>query len=95
MDVSAEAADVVVRESLQATEAAAKLTLEITKNVTFIRHHFEGYIASHCLMYYTDEHGNPRSYVDADLRYQEETAMLSAIFSCQGPIQRGYHPISG
>ena len=33
MDVSAEAADVVVRESLQATEAAAKLTLEGLKNV--------------------------------------------------------------
>ena len=33
MDVSAEAADVVVRESIQATEAAAKLTLEGTKNV--------------------------------------------------------------
>ena len=32
MDVSAEAADVVVRESLQATEAAAKLTLEGMKN---------------------------------------------------------------
>ena len=33
MDVSADAADVVVRESLQATEAAAKLTLEGMKNV--------------------------------------------------------------
>ena len=33
MDVSAEAADVVVRESIQATEAAAKLTLEGMKNV--------------------------------------------------------------
>ena len=33
MDVSAEAAAVVVRESLQATEAAAKLTLEGVKNV--------------------------------------------------------------
>lgn len=33
MDVSAEAADVVVREGLQATEAAAKLTLEGVKNV--------------------------------------------------------------
>lgn len=33
MDVSAEAADVVVRESLQATEAAAKLTFEGMKNV--------------------------------------------------------------
>lgn len=59
-------------------EAAKKCD---TEAVDFIRHHFEGYIASHCLMYYTDEHGNPRSYVDADLRYQAETAMLSAIFS--------------
>lgn len=33
MDVSAEAADVVVRESLQATEAAAKLGLEGMKNI--------------------------------------------------------------
>ena len=33
MDVSAEAADVVVRESLQATEAAAKLTFEGMKNI--------------------------------------------------------------
>ena len=33
MDVSAEAADVVVREGLQATEAAAKLTGEALKNV--------------------------------------------------------------
>jgi hypothetical protein len=33
MDVSAEAADVVVRESIQATEAAAKLALEGMKNV--------------------------------------------------------------
>lgn len=36
MDVSAEAADVVVRESLQATEAAAKLTLEGMKNVAVL-----------------------------------------------------------
>ena len=33
MDVSAEAADVVVREGLQATEAAAKLAVEGMKNV--------------------------------------------------------------
>ena len=33
MDVSAEAADVVVREGLQATEAAAKMTGEALKNV--------------------------------------------------------------
>lgn len=33
MDVSAEAADVVVREGLQATEAAAKLTGDALKNV--------------------------------------------------------------
>lgn len=59
-------------------EAAKKCDAEA---VDFIRRHFEGYIASHCLMYYTDEHGNPRSYVDVDLHYQAETAMLSAIFS--------------
>ena len=33
MDVSAEAADLVVREGLQATEAAAKLTGDALKNV--------------------------------------------------------------
>ena len=59
-------------------EAAKKCDAEA---VDFIRRHFEGYIASRCLMYYTDEHGNPRSYVDADLHYQAETAMLSAIFT--------------
>ena len=49
--------------------------------VDFIRRHFEGYIASHCSMTYTDENGNKRSYVDDDLRYRAEAAMLSAIFT--------------
>lgn len=49
--------------------------------VDFIRRHFEGYIANRCLMTYADENGETRSYVDDDLRYRAETAMLSAIFS--------------
>ncbi len=52
-----------------------------TEAVDLIRHHFEGYIASQCLCNYTDENGYTHSYVDVDLRYQAETAMLSAIFS--------------
>lgn len=52
-----------------------------TEAVDFIRRHFEGYIASRCLCSYTDEYGATRSFVDTDLRYQAETAMLSAIFS--------------
>ena len=60
--------------------------IEAAKNcdaeaVDFIRQHFEGYIASRCLCSYTDENGTTRSLVDIDLRYQAETAMLSAIFS--------------
>ena len=49
--------------------------------VDFIRRDFEGYIASHCLITYADENGETRSYVDEDLRYRAEAAMLSAIFS--------------
>jgi len=52
-----------------------------TEAINLIRQHFEGYIASQCLCRYTDENGDTRSYVDIDLRYQAETAMLSAIFS--------------
>ncbi len=48
--------------------------------VDFIRRHFEGYIASQCLCHCTDEYGNIRSFVDDDLRYLAEAAMLSAIF---------------
>lgn len=59
-------------------EAAKRCDIEA---VDFIRRHFEGYIASHSLMTYTDEQGNTRSYVDDDLRYRAEAAMLSTIFS--------------
>lgn len=52
-----------------------------TEAVAFIRRHFDGYIASQCLCYCMDEYGNMRSFVDDDLRYQAETAMLSAIFT--------------
>lgn len=59
-------------------EAAKKCD---TEAVDFIRRHFEGYIVSQCSCNYTDEHGNTHTFVDSDLRYQAETAMLSAIFS--------------
>ena len=59
-------------------EAAKNCDVEA---VDFIRRHFEGYIASRCLCSYTDEYGATRSFVDIDLCYQAETAMLSAIFS--------------
>ena len=52
-----------------------------TEAVDFIRRHFEGYIASQCLSSYTDDYGGTRSFVDEDLRYRAEAAMLSAIFS--------------
>lgn len=52
-----------------------------TEAVDFIRRHFESYIASQCLTSCTDEYGNTHSFIDDDLRYQAETAMLSAIFS--------------
>ena len=60
--------------------------IEAAKNcdaeaVDFICRHFEGYIASQCLCNYTDEYGVVRSFVDTDLRYQAEAAMLSAIFT--------------
>lgn len=41
--------------------------------------HFEGYIASQCLIYYTDEYGNTRSIVDDDLYYQAQIALFRAI----------------
>ena len=51
--------------------------------VDFIRRHFEGYIANRCLNSYQDQSGNTRSYVDDDLRYHAEIALLSAIFTFQ------------
>lgn len=51
--------------------------------VDFIRRHFEGYIASRCLKYYSDQYGNMKSFVDDELLYHAENAMLSAIFAFQ------------
>ena len=51
--------------------------------VEFVFRHFEGFIASQCLINYTDEYGNTRSYIDDDLRYQAEIALLNAIVGFQ------------
>lgn len=54
-----------------------------TEAVEIIFRHFEGYIASQCICYYTDEQGNTQSYVDEDLRYQAEIALFNAIATFQ------------
>lgn len=54
-----------------------------TEAVEFVFRHFEGFIASQCLIYFTDEYGNMRSYVDDDLRYQAEIALFNAIAGFQ------------
>ncbi len=51
--------------------------------IEFVFRHFEGFIASQCLINYTDEYGNIRSYVDGDLRYQAEIALFNAIAGFQ------------
>ena len=51
--------------------------------ITFIRRHFEGYIASRCRNTYMDQYGSSKPFVDHELRYHAEIAMLSAIFSFQ------------
>lgn len=57
-------------------KAAKKFDAEA---VEFVCRHFDGYIASQCLSKYTDEHGNTRSFVDDDLRYQAKIALFNAI----------------
>lgn len=49
----------------------------------YIKRHFEGYIADHCLQTYIDEQGQSKQYVDEDLRYLAEIAMYAAIFKYQ------------
>ncbi len=49
--------------------------------VNFILQHFEGYIARRCLNTYADQYGNRKFFVDEDLRYHAESALLSAIFT--------------
>lgn len=55
--------------------------------VEFILRHFAGYIASRCINTCMDEQGNTCSFVDEDLRYQAEAALLTAIskFSFEAP----------
>lgn len=60
--------------------AAKKSDMEA---ITFIRRHFEGFIASRCLNTCADQYGNTKTLVDEDLRYHAENAMLSAIFTFQ------------
>lgn len=47
--------------------------------VEFVLHHFEGYIVSRCLSYYTDQYGKAHTFLDEDLRYCAKSALLSAI----------------
>ena len=47
--------------------------------VEFILHHFAGYIVSRCINTCMDEQGNTCSFVDEDLRYQAEAALLTGI----------------
>jgi hypothetical protein len=49
--------------------------------INYIKHHFEGYIASRCLVTYEDEDGHTYTYVDDDLRYQAEASLFASIFS--------------
>lgn len=64
-----------------ATIAAAKQS--DMEAIDFIRSHFERYITSRCLNSYSDQHGNMKSFVDDELLYHAENAMLSAIFTFQ------------
>ena len=51
--------------------------------VNIVFQHFRSYIAKRCLTTYKDEYGNLRTFIDSDLRYQAENALLSAIASFQ------------
>lgn len=59
-------------------EAAKKCDAEA---VEYIRHHFEGYIIARSLKRYSDQFGTEKSFLDDELHYYAETAMLSAIFT--------------
>ena len=50
-----------------------------TEAVKYVFRHFEGFIASQCLIDCTDELGNTRSIVDDDLCYQAQIALFRAI----------------
>lgn len=57
-------------------KAAKKFDAEA---VEFVFRHFEGFIASQCLIDCADEHGSTRSCVDDDLYYQAQLALFRAI----------------
>ncbi|MCI8474997.1 MAG: helix-turn-helix domain-containing protein [Oscillospiraceae bacterium] len=48
--------------------------------VKYIFEHFEGYIASHSLVWSEEADGVATSFVDEDLRYLAEVALSKAIF---------------
>lgn len=55
--------------------------------VTFVRRHFEGYIANRCLTTYMDKDDKYRPIVDDDLYYKAQLAIFAAItnFEFQEP----------
>lgn len=61
-------------------QAAKKFDAEA---VEFVFRHFEGFIASQCLIDCADESGNTRSCVDDDLYYQAQIALFRAIAGFQ------------
>lgn len=61
-------------------KAAKKFDAEA---VEFVFRHFEGFIASQCLIDCTDEYGNTHSCVDDDLYYQAQIALFRAIAGFQ------------
>ena len=54
--------------------------------VEFVSRHFEGFIASQCLIDCADESGNMHPCVDDDLYYQAQIALFRAI--CRFSIPR-------
>lgn len=51
-----------------------------TDAILLIRRHFEGYIASRCLVTYDDRDGQNYTFPDDELRYLAEAALYAAIF---------------
>ncbi len=54
-----------------------------TEALNYIIKHFEGYIASRCLVHSEDAEGRKRSLVSDDLRYLAIVALSNAIFKFQ------------
>ena len=58
-----------------------------TDAILLIRRHFEGYIASKCLVTYDDGDGHSCTFPDDELRYLAEAALYAVIFGfrCKEP----------